>query len=51
MKLIGQSDEDKLNGKDNRSRESLELGEVYGVSVANKKIAGDVMQLKIELKI
>ena len=50
MNLMGQSAEDQLKGEENRSRESLELGEVCGVSVANKQLAGEVTQLKIELR-
>ena len=50
IKLMGQSDDDKLLGEENRSRESLELGEVCGVSVANKQLAGEVTQLKVELR-
>ena len=50
MKFMGQSDEDTLKGKESRSRESLELGEVCSVSVAYKQLAGEVMQLKIELR-
>ena len=47
IKLMGQSDEDKLKGEENRSRESLELGKVCGVSVDNKQVAGEVTQPKI----
>ena len=50
MKLMGQSDEDKLKGEENRNRESLELGDGCGVSVANKHLAGEVTQLKIEVR-
>ena len=50
MKLMGQSDEDKLKGEENRSRDSFKLGEVCGSSVANKQLAGEVTQLKIELR-
>ena len=50
MKLMGQSDEDKLKGEENRSREPMELGEVYVVSVTIKQLVGEVMQLKIELR-
>ena len=51
MKLTGQSDESKLKGEENRSREPMELGEVCVVSVTNQQLAGEVMQLKIELRI
>ena len=50
MMFIGKSDEDKLKGEENRNRESLELGKVCDVSVANKQLAGEVTQLKIELR-
>ena len=40
MKLKGQSDEDKLKGQQNKTEEKLKLGEVWGLSVANKQIAG-----------
>ena len=36
MKLMGQRDEDKLKGEENRSRESLDFGEVCGVSFVNE---------------
>ena len=47
---MGQSGGDKPKGEENRGRKSLELGEVCGVSVANKHLAGEVTQLKIELR-
>ena len=47
---MGQSDGDKLKDEENRKRESLELGEVCVLSVANKQLAGEVTQLKIELR-
>ena len=50
MKMVGQSDEDKLKGKKNKSGESLKLGEVCGSSDANKQLAGEVTQLKIEVR-
>ena len=50
MKMMGQSDDNKLKGEENRSKESLELGEVCGVSVDNKQLAGEVTQLKIEFQ-
>ena len=50
VELRGQSDEDKLKGEENKSGESFKLGEVCGSSVANKQLAGEVMQLKVELR-
>ena len=50
VELRGQSDEDKLKGEENKSGEALKLGEVCGSSVANKQLAGEVTQLKIELR-
>ena len=50
VELRGQSDEDKLKGKENKNGESLKPGEVCGSSVANKQLAGEVTQLKIELR-
>ena len=50
VELRGQSDEDKLKGEENKSGESFKLGEVCGSSVANKQLAGEVTQLKIELR-
>ena len=50
VELRGQSDEDRLKGEENKSGESLKLGEVCGSSVANKQLAGEVTQLKIELR-
>ena len=50
LKFRGQSDEGNLKDKENKSVELLKLGEVWGVSVANKQLAGDVTQLKTELK-
>ena len=50
VELRGQSDEDKLKGKENKSGESFKPGEVCGSSVANKQLAGEVTQLKIELR-
>ena len=48
MKLKGQSDEDKLKGKDNRSRGPLGFGELCIVPVDNKQL--EVKQLKIEIR-
>ena len=50
VELRGQSDEDKLKGEENKSGESFKLGKVCGSSVANKQLAGEVTQLKIELR-
>ena len=50
VELRGQSDEDKLKGEEIKSEESFKLGEVCGSSVANKQLAGEVTQLKIELR-
>ena len=48
MWSMGQSDEDK--NRENKSGESFKLGEVCGSSVDNKQLAGEVTQLKIELR-
>ena len=50
VELRGQSDENKLKGEENKSGESFKLGEVCGSSVANKQLAGEMTQLKIELR-
>ena len=50
VKLRGQSDKNKLKGDENRSRESLKLGEVCGVSVANKQLVVEVTQLKADIR-
>ena len=42
MKIVDQSDEDKLKGEENKSGESSKLGEVCGSSGANKQLAGEV---------
>ena len=39
-----------MRGEENRRRQPLELGEVCGISFANKQLAGEVTQLKIELR-
>ena len=36
--------------KKNRSGEPLILGDMCGVPVANKPLAGEVMQMKIEIR-
>ena len=49
MKLMGQSDEDKKKGKNNRNREPLGFGEsCSSVPVYNKRL--EVKQLKIEIR-
>ena len=50
VELRDQSDEDKLKGEENKSGESFKLGEVCGLSIANNQLAGEVTQLKIELR-
>ena len=50
VELRGQSDEDKVKGEENKSGDSFKLGEVCGSSVANKQLAGEVTQLKMELR-
>ena len=50
VKLMGQRDEDKLKGDENESVESFKFGEVCSSSVVNKELAGEVTQLKIELR-
>ena len=50
MKMVGQSDVDKLRREENKSGESFKFGEVCGSSDANKHLAGEVAQLKIELR-
>ena len=48
MKLRGQIDEDKIKGQQNKTREQLKTGEVWGLSVANKQLAGDeILKLKL----
>ena len=47
MKLMGQSDKDKLKGEESRSRESLELGELCSIPVDNKQL--EATQLKLEI--
>ena len=49
VKLRGQSDKNKLKGDENRSRESLELGEVCSVPIANKQLVEEVTQLKADI--
>ena len=48
VNLRDQSDVNKLKGEENISRELVKLGEVCGVSVANKELAVEVTRLKIE---
>ena len=50
VKLSGQSDKNKLKDDENRSRESLELGEVCSVSIANKQLVEEVTQLKADIR-
>ena len=50
VKLRGQSDENKLMGEENKSREPLNLEEACGISVANKQLAGEVTKLNTELR-
>ena len=50
MKLRGQSDKIMLKDDENRSRESLELGEVCGVPIANKQLAEEVTQMKADIR-
>ena len=50
VKLRGQSDKNKLKGEENRSRESVELGEVCGVPIANKQLVEEVTQLKADIR-
>ena len=50
VKLRGQSDKNKLKGDENRSRESLELGEVCSVPIANKQIVEEVTRLKTDIR-
>ena len=50
MKLRDLRNEDMLKGEENLSREPLTLGEVCGVPVDNKQLAGEVTQLKIEIR-
>ena len=50
MKLRYHSGEDKLEGDETRSIESLEHGETCGVPFANKQLAGEITQLKIEIR-
>ena len=44
------SDVGKLKNEENKSGEPFKLGEVWVLSVANKQLAGEVTQLKIELR-
>ena len=50
VKLRDQSDEDKLMGEENKSGESLKLGEGWGISVANKQLTREVTLLKTDLR-
>ena len=50
VKLRGQSDKNKLKGEENRSRESVELGEVSGVPIANKQLVEEVTQMKADIR-
>ena len=50
VKLRGQSDKNKLKGEENRSRESVELGEVCGVPIANKQLVEEVTQMKADIR-
>ena len=50
VKLSGQSDKNTLKDDENRSRESLELGEVCSVSIANKQLVEEVTQLKADIR-
>ena len=44
------TDEDKLKGEETRDIEPMELGEKCGVEVANKQLAEEMTQLKIEIR-
>ena len=50
VKLRSQSDKNKLKGKENRSRESVELGEVCGVPIADKQLVEEVTQMKEDIR-
>ena len=50
VKLRYKSDENKLMGEAIRGIEPLELGDICGVSVANKQLAGEMTKLKIEIR-
>ena len=50
MKLRGQSDKNKLKGEENRSRESVELGEVCVVPIADKQLVEEVTQMKADIR-
>ena len=50
VKLRYNSDEDKLKGDETRGIEPLEHGETCGVPVANKQFAGEMTQLKVEIR-
>ena len=50
VKLRGQSDKNKLKGEEDRSRESVELGEVCGVPIANKQLVEEVTQMKADIR-
>ena len=50
MKLRDLRNEDILKGEENLRRKPLALGEVCGVPVDSKQLAGEVTQLKIEIR-
>ena len=50
VKLRDQSDKNKLKGDENRSRESLELGKVCSVPIANKQLVEEVTRLKADIR-
>ena len=50
VKLRDQSDKNKLKGDENRSRESLGLGKVCSVPIANKQLVEEVTPLKVDIR-
>ena len=50
VKLWSQSDQNKRKGDENRSRESVELGEVCSVPIPNKQLVEEVTQLKADIR-
>ena len=50
VKLRYNTDEDKLKGEETRDIEPLEFGETCSVPVVNKQLAGEMTQLKIEIR-